>query len=445
MRYLLLAALLSLSLSLSLARGDNWPQFRGPAGDGHADTATIPTRWSETENVRWKTAIHGKGWSSPVVWGDQVWLTTADEVDSGKTVKTPTAPGQRGSVVRVMFFAVCVDRKSGKVIHDTPLAVDHNPAYCIPFNSYASPTPVVEEGRVYAHFGAHGTWCLDTATGNVIWERRDLKCDHFRGPASSPVLYKNLLILIFDGFDVQYVAALDKATGETVWKKDRNIAYKTDNGDYKKAYATAQVFEVNGKPELVCPSAEQTIAYDPMTGNELWRVTHDPARTMNNGSRPIAGHGLTFLVSGYPAELFALRQGVSGSVNRDAAVAWRLNKNVPTRPSILLVGDYLFLVNDGGLASCVEAKTGKVRWGPERLDGEFSASPVSANGNVYFCNQNGKTFVVAARPEFNVVAENRLDVDMSVPAPRGFMASPAIAGDELFLRTRTHLYCIGKK
>jgi outer membrane protein assembly factor BamB len=442
MRRALPVLLLSVAASVALA-ADNWPQFRGPAGDGHADTANIPTRWGETENVRWKTAIHGKGWSSPVVWGDRVWLTTADEVDNGKTVQTPRAPGQRGSVDRVTFFAVGVDRKTGKVVHDVKLAAEDHPAYCIPFNSYASPTPAVEEGRLYAHFGSHGTWCLDTATGKVVWERRDLKCDHFRGPASSPVLYKNLLVLIFDGFDVQYVAALDKATGRTVWRKDRGIPYKTDNGDYKKAYATAQVVEVNGRAELVCPSAEQTVAYDPATGDELWRVTHEIPRTMNNGSRPVAGHGLTFLLSGYPAELFAVKQGVSGAVGKDA-VAWRLTKGVPTRPSLLLVGDYLFMVNDGGFASCVEAKTGKVRW-YERLDGEFSASPVYANGNVYFCNQNGKTFVVAAKPEFTVVAENRLDADASVPAPRGFMASPAVAGDELFLRTRTHLYCIGKK
>jgi outer membrane protein assembly factor BamB len=434
--------LLAVGFAPALA-ADNWPQFRGPAGDGRADTASVPTRWAETENVRWKTATHGKGWSSPVVWGDQVWVTTADEVDGGRTVKTPTAPGQRGSVERVTFFAVCVDRKTGKVVHDVKLATEDNPAFCIPFNSYASPTPAVEEGRVYAHFGAHGTWCIDTATGKPVWERRDLKCDHFRGPASSPVIYKNLLILIFDGYDVQYVVALDKATGQPVWKKDRNIPYKTDNGDYKKAYATAQVFEVNGKAELVCPSAEQTIAYDPRTGDELWRVTHEPQRTMNNGSRPVAGHGLYFLLSGYPAELFAVKQGVSGGVGK-SAVAWRLNKAVPTRPSLLLVGDYLFLVSDGGIASCVDAKTGKVRWS-ERLDGEFSASPVYASGNVYFCNQNGKTFVVAARPEFNLVAENRVDVDASVPSPKGFMASPAIAGDDLFLRTRTHLYCIGKK
>lgn len=445
MRHLLPALVLAAGLAPALA-ADNWPQFRGPTGDGHADDAKIPTTWDEKtgENVRWKTAVHGKGWSSPVVWGNQVWMTTADEVDSGKTVKAPTAPGQRGSVEEVTFFAVCVDRKTGKVVHDVKLSHEKNPAFCIPFNSYASPTPVVEEGRVYAHFGAHGTWCLDTATGQTVWDRRDLKCDHFRGPASSPIVYKNLLILIFDGFDQQYVIALDKATGQTVWKKDRNINYTTDNGDYKKAYATAQVVEVNGRAELVCPSAEQTIAHDPLTGDERWRVAHGPARTMNNGSRPIAGHGLYFLVTGHPAELFALKQGAKGNVDK-GDVAWRLNKGVPTRPSLTLVGDHLYMVTDGGVASCVEAKTGKVKW-TGRLDGTFSASPVVAGGNLYFCNEAGKVFVVAAKPdELSVVAENRVEVDASVPNPRGFMASPAVAGDELFLRSRTHLYCIGKK
>ncbi|MBX9625445.1 MAG: PQQ-binding-like beta-propeller repeat protein [Gemmataceae bacterium] len=420
----------AVTLAAGTPAADNWPAFRGH-GDAVSD-AKLPTEWSETKNVRWKTPVHGKGWSSPVVWGDRVWLTTADEKRTGKPQPVPGKGGLTSDVVGVTFYAVCVDLKSGKVVHDTALATDPDPAFVHDFNSYASPTPVVEEGRVYAHFGAHGTWCLDAGTGKSVWERRDLRCDHHRGPGSSPVLHGGLLILIFDGFDVQYVVALDKRTGETVWKKNRAIPYKTSDGDFKKAYATARVVEVGGKPQLVCPSAEQTVAYDPATGAELWRLTHGG---MNGSARPVAGHGLVYLTSGHTRQLIAVRQGVSGEVPRDA-VAWQAGKIVPTRSSLLLVGDLLFMVSDDGIASCLDAKTGKVHWS-ERLGGEYTASPVAAGGYVYFPNQSGKTTVVKAAKEYEPVAVNELAA--------GCMASPAVAGDALLLRTRTHLYSIAPK
>lgn len=415
---------------------DNWPEFRGPTGDGISAATGVPTEWSEDRNVRWKTAVHGKGWSSPVVWGDQVWVTTADEIPRAKKVPAPrTAENMIGNAEQVTFFAVCVDRKTGTVTHDIKLAVEKDPAFCIETNSYASPTPVVEEGRVYAHFGSHGTWCVDTATGKVVWERRDLKCNHFRGPASSPILYKNLLVLILDGFDQQYVAALDKATGATVWRRDREIKYTTENGDLKKAYATARVIDVNGKPQLVCPSAECTIAYDPLTGDELWRFHHLKRQTMNVAARPVAGHGLIYLVSGNPSQLMALKQGGSGLLSRNA-VAWETDKGVPSQPSLLLVGDLLFMVSDAGIMTCLDAKSGKVHWS-ERVLGDTSASPVLAGGNIYAADRGGKTSVVRAVKEFEPVATNVLDA--------GCMASPAVSGGALILRTKTHVYSIGAK
>lgn len=431
MRFRLSVAAL-LATAVPALAADNWPGFRGPSGDGTSDAKGVPITWSETENVRWKTPIHGKAWSSPVVWGDQVWVTTADEVGVDPKVPPPKAGGAEGAVEKVTFFAVCIDRKTGKVMHDLKLGEKARPQYCHPFNSYASPTPVIEDGRVYAHFGSLGTWAIDTATGKTVWDRHDLKCIHFRGPGSSPIIYKNLLILILDGVDVQYVIALDKATGQTKWKTDRNIKYKSDNPDLYKAYATPRVLDIGGKPQLVCPSAECTIAYDPETGAELWRLTHGG---MNGAARPIAGHGLMFLNSGHTKQLLAVKQGVTGDVPKDAVV-WTLGKGVPSRPSLLLKGDLLFLISDEGIASCVEAKTGKVQWS-ERLDGEFSASPVLVDGNIFACNQNGKTFVLEGGRQFNALAENRL--------ADGFMASPAVAGDALFLRTRTALYCIGSK
>ncbi len=414
-RRLSLAALLA--ATAAVAASDNWPQFRGPNGDGISDSKGVPTKWSETENVRWKTAIHDKGWSSPVVWKDQVWLTTATEKGTD-------------------YFAVCLDRKTGKVVHDLHLFSESDPTDISQYNSYASPTPAIEEGRVYVHFGSHGTACLDTATGKVLWQRRDLPCNHFRGPASSPVIYKDRLFLLFDGFDLQYVACLDKATGKTLWKKDRNLPYKdtgrpmVDN-DYKKGYATPSVFEIGGRPQLVAPAAMGTVAYDVTTGEEIWRVIHGG---MNEASRPILAHGLIYVTTGSASTLVAVRAGGTGDLTK-TGIAWKADRIAPTKSSPLVVGDLLFMVNDSGIAFCLDARTGRKLW-QETLGGKFAASPVYADGNVYFTGENGKTSVVAADREFRLVEANQL--------PAGCMASPAIAGDAIFLRTKTHLYCIGK-
>jgi len=206
-------ALVILSVAGAARAAENWPQFRGPHGNGRADKAKLPLTWSEKKNIVWKTPIHDKGWSSPVVWGDQVWLTTAKE--DGK-----------------QLFAVAVDRASGKVLHDIKVFDVEAPSELWrKFNSFASPTPAIEEGRVYVHFGTYGTACLDTKSGKTLWQRRDLHCDHFRGAASSPILYGDRLFLTFDGYDAQYLVALHKKSGETVWRKDRAIDYKTTDGE----------------------------------------------------------------------------------------------------------------------------------------------------------------------------------------------------------------------
>ena len=418
--------------------GDSWPGFRGPGADGHSDAKNLPLTWSETENVRWKTAIHGRGHSSPVVLGNQVWVTTADELMGEKEGLAKRGAPPPNPVKEVSFFAICVDRATGKIEHDIRLGTESSPQYCHPFNSYASPTPFIEPGRLYAHFGSHGTWCVDTGTGKSLWERRDLKCDHFRGAASSPVVYGELLYLIFDGADVQYVVALNKSTGKTVWKTDRNIKYSTDNGDFKKAYATPALFTINGQQQLVCPSAECTIAYDPKSGNELWRIAHGG---MNGAARPVMEGGLLYLTSGHNKKLLAIDPRARGTVPA-GAVKWQTTKAtpIPSRPSLIVDRGLLYTVSDDGFAICLDAATGKVHYS-ERLDGEFSASPVLADGRLYYCNQIGKTFVLATGKTFEVVAENRLGEARNI----GFMASPAIAGDALFLRTTTHLYCVGKK
>jgi outer membrane protein assembly factor BamB len=402
---LLAAPLLALSAVAALAC--EWPAYRGPTADGHAAAdARPPLRWGEGENVRWKTAIHGKAWSSPVVCGNQIWMTTAPE--DGKEL-----------------FAVCVDRDTGRVVHDVKVFDVPNPAFCIPFNSYASCTPVVEPGRVYVHFGSAGTAALDTATGKVLWERRDLPCNHHRGPGSSPILHGGLLILPFDGFDVQYVVALDKTTGRTVWKTDRNINFPKDDGDWKKAYGTPAVIVTGGREELICPAAHATAAYDPATGRELWRATHG---SMNAACRPLFAHGLIYLTTGAGTvagskPLVAVRPG--------GEIAWSYTKGVPTRSSPILVDDLLYFVNDSGVLAGLEAKTGR-EVKKLRLGGAFTASPVYAGGHLYFFDQDGQSYVAKPGRDFAVVAANRLDA--------GCMASPAVIGKALLVRTKTHLY-----
>jgi outer membrane protein assembly factor BamB len=398
--------------------GENWPEFRGPNGDGRSDAVGLPVRWSETDNVRWKVAIHDKGWSSPVIWGNQIWLTTA------------TVDGKK-------LFVLCVDRDTGKIIYDIPLFEIAKPGYCIPTNSYASPTPVVEAARVYVHFGSYGTACLDTTTGQTLWTRRDLPCDHFRAPGSSPILSGDTLFIHFDGFDVQYVVALDKATGKTRWKRTRDIDYHTDNGDLKKAFCTPKIISVNGKEQLVSPSAVATIAYDPANGNEIWKVYHGG---MNAAARPLFSEGRVFVTTGDPGvkiggewhRLLAIRPDGQGDVT-SSHVLWKQDKAVPARSSLLLDGDLLYMISDNGIASCLEAATGREVW-QKRLGGNYYASPLLADGHLYFFDDEGVSHVLEAGREPKTLARNQLSA--------GCMASPAIAGKALFVRTKTHLYLI---
>ncbi len=399
---------------------ENWTSYRGPTDQGHAGDADLPVRWSETENVAWKTPVPGKAWSSPVIWGNRIWLTNVGE------------DGTRLSVVSV-------DKNSGKVVLRKHLRYIVAPQYCHPFNSYASPSPVVEEGRVYVSFGSPYNACLDSKTGEPVWERTDFVCNHFRGAGSSPFLYKNLWIIHFDGSDRQYVVALDKMTGETVWQTDRTVDFDdldpetggpTREGDLRKAFSTPVIAEVNGKPILISLGSMALYGYEPETGKELWRV--DVIGTHSGSCRPVVGHGLVFSPMGSGGELLAVRPDGSGEVT-ESHVAWRYKRVVPKRPSLLLVGDFLYMVDDRGVGACLEAKTGREVW-RERIGGDFSASPILAGGRIYFFNQDGKATVIKASPEYEVLAENELD--------EGLMASPAVSGNSLFVRTKTHLYRI---
>jgi outer membrane protein assembly factor BamB len=374
--------------------------------------------WSESKNVRWKTPIPGRAWSSPVILDRQIWLTTAG------------ADGRDLS-------AIAVDPDTGKLLHNLKLFYVNNPQYADPFNSYASPTPVIESGRAYVTFGSAGTAAIDTQTGKVVWQRRDLKCNHFRGAGSSPILFGDLLIMHFDGSDIQYVVALDKATGKTIWKTNRSVDFQDvgpdgepqGEGDFRKGFATPQIVTVGGEPVLVSLGSKAAYAYDPRSGQELWRVVdrsaHSPA------TRPIMAFGLVIYQTGWGGQVAAVRPDGRGDVS-STHVVWKA-RGAPNKPSILLAGDLLFMIGDSGVASCIEAKTGQPAW-KSRVDGEFSASPILAGGRIYMFSQEGKTTVIDAGRAFKVIAENQLN--------DGFMASPAVDGNALFLRTKTHLYRI---
>ena len=401
-----------LSAAAPTAAEEPWPQFLGPAANGACRQGGLPLDWSETKNVRWKTAIHDRGHSSPVVWDRQIWLTTA--TDDGR-----------------QLFALCVDRDSGRIVHDNRVFQVEKPEPIAELNTYASPTPVVEAGRVYVHFGTYGTACLETASGKMLWSRRDLHCNHFRGPGSSAFVYKDLLILNFDGTDLQYVVALDKRTGATVWKTDRSTDYANADGDNRKAYSTPIVIDAGG-PQLISCGAYAAEAYVPETGREIWKLCYPGG--YSNVSRPLYGQGLLFLNTGCNRpEIWAVRPEGRGDISRSHVVWKSRMKGMPAKPSIIIAGDLLFCVNDNGIATCLEAKTGATVW-QERIHGFFSASPLASPGRVYFFDQEGKTTVIAPERKLKVLAVNQLD--------DGFMASPAVTGKALILRTKTHLYRI---
>ena len=404
----------------SLPLRAQWPQFRGPDGTGNSTSTNLPLNWGEGKNVRWKTAVHGRAWSSPVILGNQVWMTTATE--DGREL-----------------FAVALDRDTGKMIFDLKLFQVATPQYAHPFNTYASPTPVIEPGRIYVTFGSPGTAAVDTKTGKVLWERRDFECNHFRGAGSSPVLFGDLLLMHFDGSDHQFVVALDKNTGKTVWRTPRSIDFQDlgpdgkpkADGDFRKGFATPQIVMVDGRPIMVSIGSKAVYGYDPKTGKEIWRVIE---RGSHSGStRPVAGNGLVYLAMGFDAaQILAVRPDGQGDVS-SSHVAWRFGKGAPSKPSMILVNDLLFTVNDAGITGAIDAKNGELVW-RARVEGTYSASPLYAGGRIYAFNEDGKTTVFEAGREFKVLAENFLE--------DGFMASPAVDGKALFLRTRTHVYRI---
>jgi outer membrane protein assembly factor BamB len=351
-----------------------------------------------------------------VIWGNQIWVTTATEDGHN-------------------LYAICIDFTSGNIIHDKLVFEIEDPQKKHSLNSYATPSPVIEEGRVYVHYGTHGTACLDMKTGNILWNRNDLNCNHVQGSASSPFLYKHLLILHLEGNDVQYIVALDKKTGKNVWKTDRpKELYEKTIPLYRKGYSTPIITRIDGKDQLISVGAQTCHAYDPISGEEIWYVYYGTDSTI---SCPISDEEFVFVITGYQRpspELWAVRPTGRGDVT-ESHVVWKIKERVPNESSPIVKNGLIYMVNDQGKLSCIDAKTGQFIW-QEKLNGQFGSSPVYADGRIYFSNKKGVTTVIQEGREFKVLSSNVLN--------EGFMASPAIKGNSFIMRTKTHLYRIGK-
>jgi outer membrane protein assembly factor BamB len=410
LRFKCAVGLLALILTPLAADAADWPQFRGPTGQGTSDSADAPLTWSDTDNIAWKQPIPGLAWSSPAVVDDRIYLTTA-------------VPGAGGSSQSLR--ALCLDARTGATIWDEGLFRQTGEVEIHSKNSHASPTPVVESDRVYVHFGPHGTACLTTA-GETVWTTEKLKYGPRHGTGASPAIAGDLLVIPCDGWDMQYVVGLERDTGEIRWKIDRDTAPTKGF-----SFSTPLIIEANGRAQAVCPASDAVFAYDPATGNELWRVRYKDGYSVV--PRPLFAHGLVYVCSGYDQpQLLAIDPTGSGDVTT-SHVKWRVRRAVPHNPSPLVVGDALYFVSDGGVASCVDALTGEQHW-QERLGGDFSASPVAADGKVYFQDEHGTAIVIEAGPQFRELARN------SWGGGGRTFASYAILDGALIIRSETHLY-----
>ena len=394
---------------------ETWWQFRGSRGDGHVNAKALVDEWNESDNIAWKTAIHDRGWSSPIVSGSHIWLTTA------------TRDGHR-------LFAICVDKNTGKIIHDLHLFDVESPQKITDENTYATPTPVAHDGRVIAHFGTYGTACLDGTTGELLWTRRDLNCDHEAnaGPASSPTVIDGKVVVHVDGRDFQYIVAMDPATGKTIWKTERSKDFSDVAVNQRKAFCMPFAFDSGDGVQIASPGGRAIYSYD-LKGNELWRVEH---RGFSVAPRPVFGDGMVFsLIDRDNPELWAIRVDGRGDVT-NSHVVWKEYRSMPQRCGPILVGELLFLVNREGIASCLQAATGELVW-RKRLPGRYSASPIVVEDRIYYFNEDAETHIIRAGRNFEVIQRNVL-------SPQKLLASPAVDGNSLIVRTEGFLYRIEK-
>jgi outer membrane protein assembly factor BamB len=404
----------------SVAQQVNWTHFRGTNLDGISKDQNPPTTWNDSLNIIWKSKINGKGWSSPVVYGDQVWVTSASE--DGK-----------------QMFGICLNSKSGKELFNIKL---FEPGTTFPkhdINTFASPTPCIEKEFVYFHFGTYGTACVKTKDGSVVWKRSDLNCDHVQGPGSSPIIYKNLLILHLEGVDAQYIVALDKTSGKTIWKKDRpKDCYDKLVPIGKKAYITPIIINVKGKDLLISNGSAACIAYNPETGEEVWRVIQGEDSTI---SMPFFENGLVYFYTSFVTpksgeqycELMAVDPSGTGDITK-THIIWRLKSPVLQLLTPVIKNGLIYTVDSKNNLYCLDAKTGTGIYS-KRLTGKYNSSPVYSGGKIYFTSTNGETIIIKEGRKFEVISRNKLKGEV--------FATPALVNNTIIIRAGSNLYCAG--
>jgi outer membrane protein assembly factor BamB len=415
----------------------NWPQWRGPESRGVSMEKNLPVEWSSTKNIKWKTPLAGRGHSSPIVWGNKVFLTTAVEgaVVPGAKAVTHNIEGQIfvhpdsvGANRQHTFKVLCLDKETGKLLWEqtayegTPYDDRHRKS------SFASSTPATDGRHVYAFFGSEGLYAYDM-NGKLAWKASLGKLGTIgMGTGTSPVLYENLVILQCDEEEgkASFIVALDKRSGKEIWRTPRKV---------QASWATPILVRTAKRMELIASGNEAVISYDPATGKELWRSKGVDSNAIPT---PVAGGETVFIVAGFPTKIaMAIRLGGTGELT-DSNILWKYAKGTAYVPSPILYNDYLYLTTDRGILTCLDAKTGKVVYegGRVPIPATFTASPVAFDGKILLTSEDGDTFIIKAGPQHEVVRTNSIDEPV--------YASPALADGKIFIRGEKNLYCISK-
>jgi outer membrane protein assembly factor BamB len=412
-RFFLLISAVSLS---SVCLAEDWPEFRGPTGQGHSTATELPVEWGPQKNVVWKAAVPGLAWSSPVVVAGQIYLTTAVEKGADHELCALALDAETGSILWQQTLFLQKEKDAPK-IHKK--------------NSHASPTPIFEDGKLYAHFGHMGTACLEATTGKVLWSTQAFGYAPVHGNGGSPVLVDDLLIFAADAASEPSVIAVEKKSGKLRWRTPR-VAEATR----KFSFCTPLVIEVDGKKQLITPGSGVVQALDPQSGQEIWRVNYEQGYSVV--PRPVFAHGMLYICTGYDKpRLLAIRVDAAAKGNlTESHVAWRVDKYIPHNPSVLVVGDEFYCVADNGILSCLDAKTGEPYY-QERCTGPSSSSPLYADGKIFLLDERGQAVVVQPGKTMKVLATNEME--------ERCLASYSVVGSDLLLRTADHLYRIGKR